>query len=222
MWRVWWLVRWRCETGAAVSRPAPRRRWAGAGNVLLVVLVTALQLTGPRAGSPVQGPVLLPGVAGLVVAAAAALIGGVALLWRRSRPVSVLVVGVAAYGVNAVMVPGVPPYAGWFAVYAVGVYGRPAGRAIYAAVAGAAALVAVVAACALIYPKTVGELVLLVAVTAITAWRGSWCGLGGLSWLRCAIAPRRWNANGPPPRPGRPRRSGCGSPVTCMTWSATG
>jgi signal transduction histidine kinase len=141
--------------------------------VLLVVLVTALQLAGPRAGSPVRGPVLLTGTAGLVVSAAAALIGGVALLWRRSRPASVLVVSVAAYGVNAVMVPGVPPYAGWFAVYAVGVYGRPAARAAYAAVAGAAALVAVFAACALIYPKTVGELALLVAVTAITALAGT-------------------------------------------------
>ena len=115
---------------------------------------------------------LLPGVAGVAVGVAVALIGGVALLWRRSRPASVLAVSVAAYGVNAVIVPGVPPYAGWFAVYAAGVYSRPVARAAYVAVAGAAALAAVFVACALIYPKTAGELVLLVAVTAIVALAG--------------------------------------------------
>jgi len=155
-----------------VSLPVSQRRWVRAGNVLLVVLVTVLQLVGPRAGSPVRAPVLLTGAAGVALGAAAALIGGVALVWRRSRPVSVLAVSVAAYGVNAVMVPGVPPYAGWFAVYAAGVYGRPAARAAYVAAAGAAALAAVFASCALIYPKTAGELVLLVAVTAIVTLAG--------------------------------------------------
>jgi len=155
-----------------VSLPVLRRGWASAGNVLLVVVVTVLQLVGPRAGSPVRAPVLLTGMAGMTVGAAAALIGGVALWWRRSWPVGVLAVSVAAYGVNAVMVPGVPPYAGWFAVYAVGGYGRPAARAAKVAVAGAAALAAVFVACALIYPKTVGELVLLAAVTAIAALAG--------------------------------------------------
>jgi signal transduction histidine kinase len=155
-----------------VRLPVSRRGWAPAGNVLLVVVVTVLQLVGPRAGSPVRAPVLVTGMAGMTLGVAAALIGGVALWWRRSRPAGVLAVTVAAYGVNAVMVPGVPPYAGWFAVYAAGVYGRPAGRAAKVAVTGAAALAAVFAACALIYPKTVGELVLLVAVTAIAALAG--------------------------------------------------
>jgi signal transduction histidine kinase len=155
-----------------VSLPVPQRRWVRAGNVLLVVVVTVLQLVGPRAGSPVRAPVLLTEAAATAVGAVAALIGGVALVGRRSRPVSVLAVSVAAYGVNAVMVPGVPPYAGWFAVYAAGVYGRPAARAAYAAVAGAAALVAVFAACSLAYPKTAGELALLAAVTAIAALAG--------------------------------------------------
>lgn len=45
-------------------------------------------------------------MAGTVLGAAAALIGGVALLWRRSRPVGVLVVCVAEYAVNAAVVPG--------------------------------------------------------------------------------------------------------------------
>ena len=84
-------------------------------------------------------------MAGMTVGVAAALIGGVALWWRCSRPASVLAVTVAAYGVNAVMVPGVLPYAGWFAVYAAGVYSRPAARAAYVAVAGAAVLAAVFA-----------------------------------------------------------------------------
>jgi signal transduction histidine kinase len=72
-----------------------------------------------------------------------------------------------------VVVPGVSPYAGWLALYAAGVYGGRAARAWYAAVAGAGALVAIFAAIALIYPKTVGELVLLIAVTAITALTGT-------------------------------------------------
>jgi signal transduction histidine kinase len=156
-----------------VSPLVSHRRWARTGNVLLVVLVTALQLVGPRAGSPVRASDLLAGVAGEVLWVAAALIGGIALLWRRSRPASVLAVCVSAYGVNAAAVPGVPPYAGWLALYAAGVYGRQAARAWYAAVAGAAALVAVFAACALIYPKTVGELVLLIAVTVIVALAGT-------------------------------------------------
>ena len=50
-----------------VSLPGSRRRWASAGNVLLVVVVTALQLVGPRAGSSVRGPVLLPGTVGMAV-----------------------------------------------------------------------------------------------------------------------------------------------------------
>jgi signal transduction histidine kinase len=103
---------------------------------------------------------------------AAALIGGVALLWRRSRAVSVLAICESAYAVNAVMVPGVPPYAGWLALYAAGAHGRQTARAWYAAAAGAGALVAVFAACALLYPKTVGELPLLITVTAIAALTG--------------------------------------------------
>ena len=42
-----------------MSRWAPRQGWAGAGDVLLVVVVTALQVTGPRSGSPGQVPDLL-------------------------------------------------------------------------------------------------------------------------------------------------------------------
>jgi signal transduction histidine kinase len=157
-----------------VSPLVSHRRWARAGNVLLVVLVTALQVAGPRAGSAVRAPEVLAGVAGEVLGVAAPLIGGLALLWRRSRPAGVLAVCVSAYGVNAVMVAGVPPYAGWIALYAAGVYGRQAARAWYAAMAGAAALVAVFAACALlIYPKTAGELVTLIAVTAIVALTGT-------------------------------------------------
>ena len=156
-----------------MSQPAPRRRWARAGNVLLVVLVTALQLAAPRAGSPARTSDLLAGAASQAVGMAAALAGGVALWWRRSRPVSVLAVCVLAYAVNAVMVPGVPPYAGWLALYAAGAYGRQAARAWYAAAAGGAALVAVFAASALLYPKTVGELALLIAVTVIAALAGT-------------------------------------------------
>src|SRR5258705_132073 len=75
---------------AAVRPSAPRERWARAGNVLLVVLVTALQVAGPRAGGPGRAPDLLAGGAGETLGAAAALIGGVALVWRRSRPTGLL------------------------------------------------------------------------------------------------------------------------------------
>jgi hypothetical protein len=143
----------------------PRRGWAGAGDVLLVVLVTALQVAGPRSGSPGQVPDLLAGPAGAAVGVAAALVGGVALWWRRSRPAGVLAVCVAGYAVNAAMVPGVPPYAGWVALYAAGVYGGRARRAAYAVAAGAVALGLVFGVCALAYPKTAGELVVLTAVT---------------------------------------------------------
>jgi signal transduction histidine kinase len=148
-----------------VSTSLARRGWARAGNVLLVVLVTALQVAGPRAGSPGHVPDLLAGLAGATVGAAAALIQGVALVWRRSRPVGVLVVCMAGYAVNAAVIPGVPPYAGWVALYAAGVYGGRPRRAGYAVAAGAGALGLVFVACALVYPKTAGELVLLVAVT---------------------------------------------------------
>jgi signal transduction histidine kinase len=150
-----------------------RRGWAGAADVLQVVLVTALQVVGPRAGSPGHVPDLLAGPAGTVLGAPAALIGGVALLWRRTRPVSVLLVCVAAYAVNAAVVPGVPPYAAWVALYAAGVYGGQARRAgWYAVAAGAVALGLVFGLCALAYPKTAGELVLLIAVTVTAALLG--------------------------------------------------
>jgi len=149
-----------------------RRGWAGTGDVLLVVLVTALQVTGPRSGSPGQVPDLLAGPAGSAVGVVVALAGGVALWWRRSWPVVVLAVCVAGYAVQAAVVPGVPPYAGWVALYAAGVYGGRARRAGYAVVAGAVALGLVFGFCALVYPKTAGELVVLVAVTVTAALLG--------------------------------------------------
>ena len=150
----------------------PRRGWAGAGDVLLVVLVTALQVTGPRSGSPGHVPDLLAGLAGAALGVAAALVGGVALWWRRSWPVGVLAVCVAGYAVNAAVVPGVPPYAGWVALYAAGAYGGRVRRAGYAVTAGAVALGLVFGVCALVYPKTAGELVVLIAVTVTAALLG--------------------------------------------------
>ena len=155
-----------------MRRSAPAKGWARAGNVLLVVLVTALQVTGPRSGSPGHVPDLLAGRAWVSAGVAAALAGGVALWWRRSRSVVVLVVCVAGYAVQAAVVPGVPPYAGWVALYAAGVYGGGPRRAGYAVVAGAAGLGLVFGVCALVYPKTAGELVVLVAVTVTAALLG--------------------------------------------------
>jgi signal transduction histidine kinase len=143
-----------------------RRGWAGVRDVLLVVSVTGLQLAGPRAGSPAEPPELLAGLTGEVLGTAAALIPGAALLWRRSWPTGVLAVCVAAYAVNVAVVPGVPPVAGWVALYAAGVYcSGGTRRAGYSVIAGAAALLLTFGAGALAYPKTAGELVLLIAVT---------------------------------------------------------
>jgi signal transduction histidine kinase len=103
---------------------------------------------------------------------AAALVGGVSLWWRRSWPVGVLAVCVAGYAVNAAVVPGVPPYAGWVALYAAGAYGGRVRRAGYAVMAGAFALGLVFGVCALVYPKTAGELVVLIAVTVTAALLG--------------------------------------------------
>ncbi len=133
-----------------------------------MVLATVVQLAGPRAGSPVRPPDVLAGLAG-VLGAAAALIQGASLLRRRTWPVGVLAVCVAGYAADAVVVPGVPPYAGWVALYAAGAYTRPARRAGYAVTAGAAALILVFGTVALAYPKTAGELVLLIAVTVTVA-----------------------------------------------------
>ena len=155
-----------------MRRSAPAKGWARAGNVLLVVLVTALQVTGPRSGSPGHVPDLLAGRAWVSAGVAAALAGGVALWWRRSRSVVVLVVCVAGYAVQAAVVPGVPPYAGWVALYAAGAYGGGPRRAGYAVVAGAAGLGLVFGVCALVYPKTAGELVVLVAVTVTAGLLG--------------------------------------------------
>jgi signal transduction histidine kinase len=152
--------------------PVSQRRWARAGNVLLVALVTALQVAAPRSGSPGHVPDVLAGLAGAVVGVAAALAGGMALWWRRSGPVSVLAVCVAGYAIQAAVVPGVAPYAGWVALYAAGAYGGRARRAGYAVAAGAVALGVVFGVCAVAYPKTAGELVVLIAVTVTAALLG--------------------------------------------------
>jgi len=138
-------------------------------DVLLAVLATAVQLAGVRAGRPVDPPDVLAGLAGGVLAGVATVAQGASLLWRRTRPVPALVVCVLGYAVNYAVIPGVPPYAGWFALYAAGVYPRPARRATYAVTAGAAALVAVVGAGTAAYRATGGALVWLVLGTVIVA-----------------------------------------------------
>jgi signal transduction histidine kinase len=136
-------------------------------DVLLAVLATVVQFVGVRAGRPAQPPDALAGVLGGVLVSAAALAQGAPLVWRRRRPVAVFVVCLVGYAVNSVVVPGVPPVAGWLALYAVGVYARPARRAAYALTVGAGGLVAVIVAGALVYPATIPELVLLGLVTVI-------------------------------------------------------
>src|SRR5438046_10706287 len=56
--------------GCRASRLEPFGGRAGAGNLLLVVLVTALQVASPRAGRPGRPPEGLAGLAGGVAGAA--------------------------------------------------------------------------------------------------------------------------------------------------------
>ena len=75
---------------------------------------------------------------------------------------------VAAYAVNAAVVPGVPPYAAWFALYAAGVYTQPTRRARLALAAGAGGLVAIMLVGARITDRTsAGDLPVPLLVTAI-------------------------------------------------------
>jgi signal transduction histidine kinase len=150
----------------------PRRgsaRPAWTADVLPAVLATALQLLSVRAGDAPPPPDLLAGVAGGVLSALATLAQGALLLWRRTRPVAVLAGCAAAYAVTAAVLPGAPPYAGWFALYAAGVYTRPGRRAAAVVTAGAAAFVLVIGVAAAAYRSTGGALVPLVLGTVIVA-----------------------------------------------------
>src|SRR6266516_7941326 len=143
------------------------QRRARTVDVLLAVLATVVQLVGLRAGRPTHPPDVLTGVLGGVLLPAAALAQGVSLLWRRHRPALALAVCLAGFAVNSAVVPGVPPFAGWLALYAAGVYTRPGRRATYAVMVGAGTLVGVIGVSAVVYLATVPELVLLVLVTVI-------------------------------------------------------
>ncbi len=155
------------SVGEVISAMGQRR--ARAANVLLAVLITMVQFLGLRVGRPVQPPEWLMGVLGGVLVSAATLVQGGSMLWRRRRPVVVLVVCLAGYAVNSALVPGVPPFAGWLALYAAGVYARPGRRAAYTVMVGTGVLIAVVGIGAVAYRATVAEFVLLVFVTVTVA-----------------------------------------------------
>jgi signal transduction histidine kinase len=138
-------------------------------DVWVAVLATALQIASPRPGSAPPPPDVLTGVLVGALAIAAALVQGIALLRRRSRPVVVLVVCVAAYIFSLATAPGVPPYAAWFALFAAGVYAQPARRAGYTVAAGSAALIAIVLAGALFTETSAGDVIVIVLATVIVA-----------------------------------------------------
>ncbi len=149
--------------------PAMGTRRARTTNVVLAVLITIVQVLGLRVGRPVEPSGLLSGVLGAVLIPVATLVQGMSMLWRRQRPVAVLAVCLAGYAVNSALVPGVPPFAGWVALYAAGVYARPGRRAAYAVTAGTGALVAVIGIGALVYRTTVAAFVVLAFVTVTAA-----------------------------------------------------
>ena len=154
-------------TGSAVLDPAARQgRWRHS-DVVPAVMGGLLQLSGLRAGSAAAPPDLLAGVFGALLAATTATVQGASLLWRRTQSTTVLGVCVAAYAVNVVVVPGVPPYAAWFALYAAGVYTQPTRRARLALAVGAGGLVAVMLVAAAAYGTTAGDLPVPLLVTAI-------------------------------------------------------
>jgi len=126
-----------------------------------------LQLSGLRAGSADAPSDVLTGVLGGLLAATAATVQGLSLLWRRTRPTTVLGVCVVAYAINVVVVPGVPPYAAWFALYAAGVYTQPIRRARYALAMGAGALVVILLVAAGTDRTSAGDLPVPLLVTAI-------------------------------------------------------
>lgn len=86
-----------------------RRDWA------VAAVVTVVQLLGVRSGPPVPDPSALVGLLGLLLSLAQ----GIPLLWRRSRPLPVLVVVTAAFVVHALAVAPVPPYGAWAALAAL-------------------------------------------------------------------------------------------------------
>jgi signal transduction histidine kinase len=143
------------------------QRRARAVDVLLAGLAMVVQVVGLRAGRPVQP--LLTGVPADLLLAVSMIAQGGSLLMRRSRPVTGLVICQAGYVLNSILVPGVPPYAGWAALYAAGVYPRPARRATFAVLAGTAAFAVVIGIGAVVYRAAVEELVLLLLITVIVA-----------------------------------------------------
>jgi len=126
-----------------------------------------LQLSGLRAGSAGAPPDLLTGALGGLLAVVAAAVQGLSLLWRRTHPTTVLGVCAVAYAVNVVVVPGVPPYAAWLALYAAGVYTQPARRARFALAMGAGGLIAIMLVAAGTHGATAGDLPVPLLVTAI-------------------------------------------------------
>jgi len=151
---------------AGPDRPVRLRHWRG-GDVAPAVVGGLLQLSGLRAGSAGAPPDLLTGALGGLLAVVAAAVQGLSLLWRRTHPTTVLGVCAVAYAVNVVVVPGVPPYAAWLALYAAGVYTQPARRARFALAMGAGGLIAIMLVAAGTHGATAGDLPVPLLVTAI-------------------------------------------------------
>src|SRR5438067_1161180 len=101
------------ERGGLAAMGRGRARTA---NVLVAVLVTVVQRLGLRVGRSGGRPGWLTGVGAAVLGWVAVLVQGGSMLWRGRRPVGALVVCLAGYAVNAVLVPGVPAFAGWVAL----------------------------------------------------------------------------------------------------------
>src|SRR5205814_4147699 len=95
----------------------------------------------------------------------AVLVQGGSMLWRGRRPVGALAVCLAGYAVNAALVPGVPAFAGWVALYAAGVHARSGRRAAYALAAGTGVLMAVGGVGVLVYRAPPEGLVLTAFIT---------------------------------------------------------
>jgi signal transduction histidine kinase len=124
-----------CLTMAEAGARGGRSRRQVTVDRLFAVGLTLLQVAGPTTGGREQAaPAGWTALVGLVLAG----VQGIALLWRRRRPVAVLMVSGAGYVAHALLVDPVPPYAAWAALYAVAVYASLRRTAVVAAAAAVA------------------------------------------------------------------------------------
>jgi signal transduction histidine kinase len=143
--------------------PRPTR-----GDWVVAGAVAVLCVLAPRSGPPSTPDPAWVGTLGLALAVAQ----GLAIAWRRIRPVAVAATVLPLYLAYALVVDPVPPYAGWVVLFAVVVHSggheRAALRGAVVAIALTAAL-AVGALTSVAGRDVLPSLVLITVVVALAA-----------------------------------------------------